>query len=179
MIIEYKAKPPLFTDHLRAIGKLKYAKGNRPEVECIFCAVRDDDPQVQAWKVYQERDLFISLNLYPYNSGHLMVIPTRHVEKFSDLTEVERNRIFHVVIQCQSLLKELFTPAGFNVGWNQGRAAGASIQHIHIHIVPRYKTELGYIDIIGKTKIIIEPLSEVLRKIQARIHEFIEPPKNE
>ena len=146
-------------------------------MECIFCAVRDDDPQVQAWKVYQERDLFISLNLFPYNSGHLMVIPTRHVESFAELSEDERNRIFYVITQCQLLLKELFTPAGFNVGWNQGRAAGASIQHIHIHIVPRYQTELGYIDIIGKTKIIIEPLSEVLRKIQARIHDFIQPPE--
>ena len=144
-------------------------------MECIFCAVRDDNPQVQAWKVYQERDLYISLNLFPYNSGHLMVIPTRHVESFAELSEDERNRIFYVIIQCQLLLKELFSPIGFNVGWNQGRAAGASIQHIHVHIVPRYQTELGYIDIIGKTKIIIEPLSEVLRKIQARVKEFIQP----
>ena len=104
-----------------------------------------------------------------------MVIPTRHVEKFTDLTESERNRIFQVVIQCQSLLKTLFSPVGFNVGWNQGKAAGASIHHIHIHVVPRYKSELGYIDIIGGTKIIIEPLSEVSRKIKARIHEFILP----
>ena len=105
-----------------------------------------------------------------------MVIPTRHVENFSELTERERNRIFTVVIQCQSLLKEVLFPKGFNVGWNQGRAAGASIQHIHIHVVPRYESELGYIDIIGKTKIIFEPLSDILQKIQERIHEFIQPP---
>ncbi|MCK5345610.1 MAG: HIT domain-containing protein [Candidatus Heimdallarchaeota archaeon] len=175
-MIEYKSKP-LFTDNLRAIGKLNYAKGDRPDVECIFCAVRDDDSRVQAFKIYQERDLFITPNLYPYNSGHIMVIPSRHVEQFTDLTIAERNRIFEVVIQSQSLLKAIFSPVGFNVGWNQGRTAGASIQHIHIHVVPRYEAELGYIDIIGGTKIILEPLSEVIRKIQERLHEFIQPPK--
>ena len=106
-----------------------------------------------------------------------MVIPSRHVEQFTDLTIAERNRIFEVVIQSQSLLKAIFSPVGFNVGWNQGRTAGASIQHIHIHVVPRYEAELGYIDIIGGTKIILEPLSEVIRKIQERLHEFIQPPK--
>lgn len=167
---------PLFTQHLTAFGKLNYARGERPNVECILCAIRDNNPIVESLKIYQEELLYISLNLYPYNPGHMMVVPTRHVEKFEDLTEIERNRFFEVTIAAQKLLAAVFQPTGFNVGYNQGDFSGASIKHIHIHIVPRYKTEIGFIEIVSKTKIIIDTVDTVLEKIRPRIPEFINPP---
>jgi ATP adenylyltransferase len=166
----------LFHHHLQAQGKLQYFRGNRPNVPCILCAVRDSHPEVTSLKVYEEDILFISLNLYPYNPGHLMVIPKRHVEKFEDLSDIERNRIFEVTIIAQKMLQEIFQPTGFNVGYNQGAYSGASINHIHIHIVPRYKTELGFIDIIGQTKIIIQDVNTVYALIQREISRFL--PKN-
>ncbi len=166
-------EPPLYQNHLIAIGKLNYAQGKRPDVDCIFCAVRDDNPDVESLKVYQDSTFMICLNLYPYNPGHLMVIPTRHVEKFEDLSDEERNRMFYLVIRCQQLLQDLLHPTGFNVGYNQGEYAGASIKHIHVHIVPRYHSELGFIDIIGTTKIIIQPASEVYQKIKEHISTYI------
>jgi len=165
----------LFESHLLAVGKLEYAKGTRPNVACIFCAVIENHPQVTSLKVYEEQDLFICLNLYPYNPGHLMIIPRRHVEKFEELTVVERNRMFEVTMMCQKMLSALFSPSGFNVGYNQGDYSGASIKHIHIHIVPRYRTELGYIDIIGGTKIVVEPISVVFELIKNQISDFINP----
>ncbi|MHA1775662.1 MAG: HIT family hydrolase [Promethearchaeia archaeon] len=163
----------LFTHHLLAVGKLKYAKGQRPKISCIFCGVRDNNPAITSLKVFQDEYLMVCLNLYPYNPGHLMVIPTKHVEKFEDLTENERNYLFWMVIQMQKMLQDIFSPTGFNVGYNQGNYAGASIQHVHVHIVPRYREELGFIDIIGTTKVIVEPLSEVLQKIQKYIGNYI------
>ena len=166
----------LFTQHLTAFGKLNYARGDRPKVDCILCAIRDNDPKVESLKIYQEELLYISLNLYPYNPGHMMVVPTRHVEKFEDLSEIERNRFFEVTIAAQKMLDAIFQPTGFNVGYNQGDFSGASLKHIHIHIVPRYKTEIGFIEIVGQTKIIIDRVDTVLEKIQPRIPEFIRPP---
>ena len=167
----------LFSNHLHAIGKLNYVKNHNTKVDCILCAVRENDSRVTALKVYQEDILFISLNLYPYNPGHLMVIPTRHVEKFENLTKVERERTLEVVIQCQKMLQAIFSPSGFNVGYNQGIFSGASIKHIHVHVVPRYDQELGFIDIIGNGRIVVEQADQVMEKISARIKEFITPPE--
>ena len=167
----------LFKDHLIATGKLNYARGKRPDVDCIMCAIKDDNPDVISLKIYSEDLLFISLNLYPYNPGHLMVIPTRHVENFQDLKEIERNRLFEVVIMCQNMLQDLFHPIGFNVGYNQGKNSGASVNHIHVHVVPRYQAELGFIDIIGKTKIILESVDDVKKKILPKISQYIKHEK--
>ncbi len=163
----------LFTSHLLAIGKLNYVHGERPAVDCIFCAVRDDDPRVTSLKVYHDATLFICLNLYPYNPGHLMIVPNQHEEQFENLSVEVRNHLFEVVAGCQRMLQTIFHPTGFNVGYNQGEYSGASIKHFHIHLVPRYKYELGYIDILGGTKIVVEPVSEVLTKIQSRIHSYL------
>jgi len=167
----------LFHDHLIAAGKLNYARGKRLDVDCIMCAVRDDNPDVISMKIYTEELLFICLNLYPYNPGHLMVIPIRHVEKFQELKENERNRLFEVVIMCQNMLQDLFHPTGFNVGYNQGKYSGASVNHVHVHIVPRYQSELGFIDIIGKTKIILESVYDVKDKILPKISQYIKQEK--
>jgi ATP adenylyltransferase len=159
------------------MGKLNYVKGSKPQVECILCSVKNNDPRVTALKVYQEKNLFISLNLYPYNPGHLMVIPTRHVESFEQLSDHERNRIFEVVIQCQKMLRTLFSPAGFNVGYNEGDFSGASIKHVHVHVVPRYDKELGFIDIIGNGRIVVEQSDQVLKKVLGVVDTFIQPPE--
>jgi len=106
-----------------------------------------------------------------------MVVPTRHVEKFQDLTNIERNRLFEVVIMCQKMLQDLFHPTGFNVGYNQGKYSGASINHIHVHVVPRYNSELGFMDIVWKTKIILESVDDVRNKILPKISQYIKHEK--
>jgi ATP adenylyltransferase len=162
----------IFEHHLLAQGKLAYAKGTRPKVDCILCGIRDNDPKVESLKVYQDERIIISLNRYPYNPGHLMVIPVKHTEKFEELSEIDYNYLFKCVLQSQKLLQLLFNPTGFNVGYNQGDFSGASIRHIHVHVVPRYKGELGYIDIIGQTRVVVEGVDSIFQKIQSRIGEF-------
>ena len=147
---------------MQAIGKLDYVQGkSRPKVECILCSIKEDSENVISLKIYEDDIIIVVLNLYPYNPGHLMIIPNRHITKFNQLTPDERNLMFELVIQCQQMIEDLLTPNGFNVGYNEGLVSGASIEHIHIHVVPRYKSELGFIDIIGQAKIIIQPLSEI------------------
>jgi ATP adenylyltransferase len=162
----------VFQHHLQAVGKLSYVKGERPNIPCIFCGMRDNNPLVDSLKVYQDKHIMIALNKFPYNPGHLMLIPCRHVERFSELTDEERNYLFKRVLDCERLLQEVFNPTGFNVGYNEGQYAGASITHIHIHIVPRYKAELGFIDIIGGSRIVVEGVEAVKEKILRVIDKF-------
>jgi ATP adenylyltransferase len=153
---------------------LDYVQGKtKPNVDCILCAVRDNDERVVTLKIYDDEYIFISLNLYPYNPGHLMIIPNRHVISFLELTREEIIHINRTIQGIQLLLDELYSPKGYNIGINQGIIAGASIEHLHIHIVPRYGAELGYIDIVGKTRIVVEGLDSVKQKLTENIHNFL------
>ncbi len=138
-----------------------------------MCAVRDNDERVVTLKIYDDEYIFISLNLYPYNPGHLMIIPNRHVASFLELTREEIIHINRTIQGIQLLLDDLYSPKGYNIGINQGIIAGASIEHLHIHIVPRYGAELGYIDIVGKTRIVVEGLDSVKQKLTENIHNFL------
>jgi ATP adenylyltransferase len=164
----------VFRDWLQAVGKLAYVQGkDRPQVKCILCAIRDNDERVTSLKVYEDQIVFVCLNLYPYNPGHLMVVLNRHVFQFTDLTRMEVEHTFRTIQGLQRLLEALYKPHGFNIGMNQGKTAGGSIDHIHFHIVPRYNGELGYIDIVGETRVVPEGISSVREKISKNIKEFL------
>ena len=149
-------------------------QGNsRPDVECILCSVRNDDERVKSLKVYQDDVAFACLNLYPYNPAHLMVVPNRHVAKYTELTKDELLHVFRMIQGLQLLLDDLYSPRGFNIGMNQGRPAGGSIEHLHVHVVPRYGDEIGYIDIVGETRIVVEGLKSVQEKIEKNIDKYL------
>ena len=153
---------------------MDYVQGTaRPDVECILCSVRDDDERVKSLKVYQDDVAFACLNVYPYNPAHLMVVPNRHVIKYTDLTKDELVRVFRMIQGLQLLLDDLYSPKGYNIGMNQGRPAGGSIEHLHIHVVPRYGDEIGYIDIVGNTRVMVEGLSSVQEKMKNNIEKYL------
>jgi ATP adenylyltransferase len=164
----------IFEKWLRALGKLDYVQGkSRPQVECILCSIRDNDDRVVSLKIYDDNLVFISLNLYPYNPGHLLIVPNRHVLSFTDLSKKEILHISRTIQGLQLLLDDLYNPKGYNIGINQGRDAGASIEHIHFHLVPRFVSELGYIDIIGKTRVLPEGLESVKQKLTQNIKNYM------
>jgi len=164
----------LFNDWLRALGKLEYAQGKtRPDVECILCSIRDDDERVVNLKVYQDDIAFVVLNLYPYNPAHVMVVPTRHVLKYIDLTKQELMHLTRMIQGLELMIDEIYNPKGYNIGMNQGRIGGASIDHVHFHIVPRYGNELGFIDIVGDTRVTVEGLDTVRKKITEKIEKYL------
>jgi len=102
-----------------------------------------------------------------------MIITQRHITKFLELTKEELLRITRTIQGIQLLLDELYSPKGYNIGVNQGRDAGGSIEHLHFHIVPRYGSELGFIDIVGETRVLPEGLDSVKQKLESIINKFL------
>ncbi len=102
-----------------------------------------------------------------------MVCLNRHIKNFTDVTKKEIVHIFRTIQGLQLLLNELYSPHGYNIGLNQGKNAGASIDHIHWHVVPRFPSELGYIDIVGNTRVVVEGLDSVKKKIEEKINNYL------
>jgi ATP adenylyltransferase len=146
--------------------KIGYLKGSRPE-GCILCRIAREDPEVVRLVVFESILSIAVLNLYPYNPGHLLVFPKRHVVDVRSLGCDERKDMDDARDRCLDALDRAMKPQGYNIGFNQGLAAGGSIEHIHLHIIPRYSNELGIADLIGGKKVLVQnPLEtqKVLRE---------------
>jgi len=152
--------------HLFVPAKADYVRGKRPEVDCILCAIIAHDQRVVDSEIYHTALMTIALNLYPYNPGHLMIFPNRHIEKFLELSSEEVIEIHHLTVLSMKVLEKLYHPQGFNIGYNLGDSAGASIKHLHQHIVPRYKNELGFVDILSGAKIFVADPVEAMKKLK-------------
>jgi ATP adenylyltransferase len=164
----------IFDKWLQALGKLDYVQGkSRPDVECIFCSIKENDEKVISLKIYEDNICFVVLNLYPFNPGHLMCVPNRHITKYIELTKTELLHLNRTIQGLQLLLDDLYNPKGYNIGINQGNYAGASIAHLHIHVVPRFKAELGFIDIVGDTRVLPEGLDSVKKKLTQNVNKFL------
>ncbi|MBI3037556.1 HIT domain-containing protein [bacterium] len=144
-------------------------KKRRPVVECILCSIVQGDTRVESLKIWQNEIISVSANLYPYNAGHLLIFPIRHIRDYRQMSQEENSSFFQVTKACLDALDKLYEPLGFNIGFNINDASGASIDHLHQHIVPRYFKELGFVDIISGTKIIIEDPLITMQKIKGEL----------
>lgn len=145
--------------------KFRYVRGDKPAVECILCAIRDHHPDVESLTVHETDYSVITLNLYPYNPGHLMIFPRRHVTALGDLSDAEALDIHHLSVRAVRVLDAVYAPHGYNAGYNIGQPAGGSIPHLHLHIVPRYANEAGFIDVLSGERIFIEDPRITLEKL--------------
>ncbi|MEZ0370814.1 MAG: HIT domain-containing protein [Candidatus Sericytochromatia bacterium] len=152
--------------HLIAHNKLEYVRGQRPQVECILCAVRDGHAEVVNLEIFRDEHFLVSINLYPYNPGHVMIVPLRHVEWPDELSDEEALALHQLQKRCLSVIKSLYPAAGFNIGYNIGEAGGGSIAHLHLHIVPRFRNEQGFMATIAQTHIIVESPQEMVAKFR-------------
>jgi len=146
-------------------SKLKYVKGDRPNVECILCSVAAKDPKVASLDIYRTENFIVSANLFPYNPGHLMIFPIRHIESMESFTPEEVIELHNLQIKSLDILRRNYNADGYNIGYNIGKTSGASIDHLHLHIVPRYPREVGFIDVIGGARIIVEDPNETVRRL--------------
>ena len=134
---------------------------------CPFCVAPSLDDE-DALIVHRGHASFVILNLYPYNSGHMLVCPYRHVADFTDLTAEERIEIGELTAEAMRVERAVANPAGFNLGMNQGSIAGAGIAgHLHQHIVPRWAGDANFFPIIAQTKAIPELLGDAMAKLAA------------
>jgi len=131
---------------------------------CIFCkAVKNSRDYV----VFRTRHSLVMLNVFPYNNGHLMVSPLRHVSDTVKLDQAEVVDLFAALNKAKDLLQAVLKPQGFNVGINLGRAAGAGIAgHLHIHIVPRWVGDTNFMPITAHTKVISQSLKDLHKKLR-------------
>jgi ATP adenylyltransferase len=133
---------------------------------CIFCAAveaGDREPLV----VHRGTRAFVILNKFPYNNGHAMVVPVRHTGTLADLDETELLELMMLARETERLLTEVYRPHGFNMGINLGRPAGAGIlDHLHLHVVPRWNGDTSFMTVFGETRVLPEELSETARRLR-------------
>lgn len=130
--------------------------------KCLFCRLFKEKKDSKNYIIKRSAKSFALLNLYPYNNGHVLILPYRHVQTIDQLSDDEKLDWLHLYEEVNQALKECFNPQGFNVGVNLGSAAGAGIpQHLHMHIVPRWSGDCNFMPVIGSTKVISESLDSV------------------
>ncbi len=145
----------MIRDYFYSFDKLAYVKGPRPE-GCILCLIRDRAEETVDLIIFRGELFFVSINLYPYNPGHLLIFPVRHIEDVRQLTPEEELRLCRLKRYFLDLSDKLYHPVGYNIGYNMGLPAGASIAHLHLHIIPRYPRELGIADLIAGKRVLVE-----------------------
>jgi ATP adenylyltransferase len=155
-------------DYFYNFDKLAYLKGKRPE-GCILCLVASGSDEVDKLIVKDTGTFIVSLNLYPYNPGHLLLYPLRHVEDVRELTSGEEQRLWQLQRWLLGLLDATCAPHAYNIGFNMGAAAGASISHLHLHIIPRYPRETGIADLIAGRRVLVEDPRETTRRLRERV----------
>jgi ATP adenylyltransferase len=155
-------------------SKGEYVKGDRPVVECILCSIMQNDPEVISLEVVRSKSFIVAVNLYPYNPGHLMIFPSRHIEEVEKLSLSEVGELHKLTIISLKVLRNLYNPHGFNVGYNLGKGSGASIKHLHLHIVPRYENELSFIYVLSGSKIIVEEPKDTVQRLKREYKKYAE-----
>ena len=140
--------------------------GSKTDAGCVFCdAPRLPDPD--SLVVHSGARCFVVLNLYPYNNGHLMVVPFRHVATLSGLTAEELQELAVLTQRSEAVLTEAYQPHGLNVGINLGKPAGAGVlDHVHVHLVPRWNGDTNFMTVVGDVRVLPEHLAETVKRLR-------------
>jgi ATP adenylyltransferase len=155
------------TRQIWAPWRLEYIQAADEQHGCIFCLARDGD-DAERLVVHRGERAFVVLNKFPYASGHLMVAPLRHVGEFGELADEEALAMHRLAASGLAALAETFGPQGYNLGWNLGRIAGAGvIDHVHLHVVPRWAGDTNFMPVLADVKVLPEHLAETRRKLAA------------
>jgi ATP adenylyltransferase len=154
----------LWTPH-----RMAYVKGGQGQYknkdECPFC-VAPARPDEESLIVHRGEHAYVVLNLFPYNPGHLLVCPYRHVPDYTDITAEETAEFAELTQTAMRVLRKVANPSGFNLGMNQGEAGGAGVAaHLHQHVVPRWGGDGNFFPIIAQTKAITQTLDEVRKQV--------------
>ena len=153
-------------DVLWAPWRMDYILGPKPD-ECVFCVPEHEDEDEERKILYRGKTAFVIMNMFPYNNGHMMVVPYRHVSCVTDLTPEESAECMALLQQCVRVLKADMNPQGVNAGLNLGEAAGAGIAaHLHFQIVPRWNGDASFMAVFGDTRVIPEHLQSTYLRLK-------------
>jgi ATP adenylyltransferase len=153
-------------EHLWSPWRLAYITGGASTEGCVFCRALSDDA-AGSLVVFRGRTCFVILNLFPYNNGHLMVIPNRHIGSLSAATPDELSELIALTRVAELALTEVYAPHGMNMGINLGKPAGAGIlDHVHMHVVPRWNGDTNFMTVVGRTRVLPEELPDTAAKLR-------------
>ena len=153
-------------DRLWAPWRLSYVTAaSTPTIECVFCDAQSG--QQADLVLFRGQHCYVILNLYPYNNGHLMVVPNRHLSTLEALKPDEQAEMMRLVRLSEMALNEAYHPHGINVGINLGKAAGAGIEnHLHVHFVPRWSGDTNFMTAVGETRVLPEDLAATVSRLR-------------
>jgi ATP adenylyltransferase len=165
-------------DHLWSPWRLSYVLGEKPgekpgekapgvkiDSGCVFCNAVQPDPDPLV--LFQGAHAYVILNLYPYNNGHLMVVPYKHVDTLTGLDQAALHELADLTQRSEIALREAYHLEGMNIGVNLGRVAGAGIvEHLHVHLVPRWLGDTNFMPIIGQTRVLPEDLASTAKRLR-------------
>lgn len=158
-------------ERLWAGWRMSYIKGlDDHTARCLFCGLKDRPADARSMILELGETMFLVLNAFPYNVGHVMVVPKRHVGGPGKLRPEESVEMMALAARAEAALRAVYKPHGFNLGVNLGRTAGAGVLgHMHLHIVPRWNGDTNFMPVIGATKVLPEDLLETYEKLRAAL----------
>ncbi|MGQ4808786.1 AP-4-A phosphorylase [Candidatus Entotheonellaceae bacterium PAL068K] len=152
-------------DIVWAPWRMQYIRSEK-EAACIFCDKPPQHRDAENLILWRGSTVFVMMNRYPYNNGHLMVVPHAHVASLSDLYAPQRAEILDLTACCENILQHALHPNGFNIGMNLGAAAGAGIaEHLHMHIVPRWQGDTNYMTVVGDLRVIPQHIDQTYQML--------------
>lgn len=152
---------------LWAPWRIEYILGPKPDA-CVFCLPDGREEDEERLVLHRGTRAFVIMNRYPYNNGHLLVCPFRHVSELTELEREETHEIMDLVQRCSGILKRHFNCEGINVGLNLGKAAGAGIgEHLHFHLVPRWNGDSSFIAVMDEVRTVPQHIRETYRALRA------------
>jgi ATP adenylyltransferase len=163
-------------DSLFAPWRFAYLVQAKTENGCVFCSVAGGEAGADDLVVHRGRHNFVILNLYPYNNGHLMIVPRAHVASPSASTPEQRSEMTELAVVVEEILRDIYHPDGLNLGMNLGRAAGAGIaHHYHLHVVPRWSGDTNFMTVTAGTRVIPEDLTTTRDRIRRSFAQRLGP----
>ncbi len=148
-------------EHLWAPWRIEYILAPRSDDECIFCDKPAAENDRENLIVHRSELAFVMMNLYPYNNGHILIAPYRHVAEFDDLEPAEQMEMLNLSTRAMGIMRRELRAGGFNFGANIGAAAGAGIEpHVHLHVVPRWAGDTNFMPVLGGAKVQVQSLQE-------------------
>ena len=154
-------------DVLRSPWRMAYVTSGVNEPGCVLCRALDDAGAERSLVVHVGERCFVVMNLYPYNAGHLMVSPRRHVGRLGDADSEELHELMLMTQRVETVFDSAYRPDGINVGLNLGRSAGAGVEgHLHLHVVPRWNGDTNFMTVTGQTRVIPEDPFEACARLR-------------
>ncbi len=155
-------------DRLWTPWRFQYLASGTDKGGCVFCRISEEDPARDRQQLVLARDplTFTLLNLFPYTSGHLLVVLNRHLPTLSESSSEELSEMIGMARFCEQALRTVYTPQGFNIGFNVGACAGAGVAgHLHLHVVPRWAGDSNFVAVVGETRTLPEELETTYDKL--------------